>query len=624
MMENNGYTTKFMVKTFEYHPDLSESSWSMVALSTGTDDIVPQTWVTIDSSTSLTPTNDVNTNQSVIYVQSTTTKAYYQVSTQSISFVESNTVSVTPNLTCSFSPPSTSFSISKYGNSNIPSWVRIDLDTGLMSMTTPSVDQDTEYDFNINTNVDGVSNPVQKLIKLTVICWQLLNWQKCSSVNSSIWTTCDSGYSLISGTWHSSNSKNTQNSQSSNNKQNSISEASAISQLLSFIIILIVWVWLLIVTLMSLINSLSMNGLWAIINQIQLFFLLFLTRAFIPIDVQKVISGLKISLNIALYFGISYINFFNLIIGAFDFNLSNQSLDLLNIKSNSTIYNIFPIIILVLAMITLHLAVVFIYKYTQNDESEGRCKYFKIKAKKIVNKLFIIFTFGWYIRYILETNQYILISSVNEIYSFDLSDTKRVASLAFAIWVLLLCLALILFVFWLSFSSYKFYEENHSKLGEIFSGVKMQKSSKLYVTTLLIRRALFVVLLITLASIQSWLLISILSLFQFWYFVYITILRPFISIKDNIIEISNELYFSILLSSLIFLNSEKDWNLSITNIYMWVICSNSFISFFIITGKLSIINVLVDFIKNLAIFIKNGWSWSQTKGNKKEYLKFKC
>ena len=262
-------------------------------------------------------------------------------------------------------------------------------------------------------------------------------------------------------------------------------------------------------------------------------------------------------LNVASYIGISYISFFNSTIGAFDFNLSNQSLELLNIKSNSSIFNLFSIVILALAMIPFHLIVALIYKLTQNNESEGCCKYFKAIAKKIMNKLFIILTFGWYIRYILETNQYILISTVNEIYSFDLSDPKRVTSLVFAFWVVLLCLALIIFVFWLSFSSYEISEEDHSKLEEIFSGVKMQKSSKLYVPILLIRRALFVVLLITLASIQSWLLISILSLFQFWYFVYIIILRPFKSIKDNIIEISNELYFSILLSSLIFLNSEK-------------------------------------------------------------------
>ena len=133
----------------------------------------------------------------------------------------------------------------------------------------------------------------------------------------------------------------------------------------------------------------------------------------------------------------------------------------------------------------------------------------------MLNTVFIILTFGWYIRYILETNQYILISSVNEIYLFDLSDPKRISSLVFAVLVLFLCISIVLFVFWLSFSSYKMYEEKHSKLEEIFSGVKMQKSSKLYVPTLLIRRALFVVLLITLASIQSWLLISILSLFQF-------------------------------------------------------------------------------------------------------------
>ena len=56
-----------MIQSFEYHPDLTESSWSMVALSAGTDDIISQTVVTIDSVTSFTPTNDVYTNQSVTY-----------------------------------------------------------------------------------------------------------------------------------------------------------------------------------------------------------------------------------------------------------------------------------------------------------------------------------------------------------------------------------------------------------------------------------------------------------------------------------------------------------------------------------------------------------------------------
>ena len=136
---------------------------------------------------------------------------------------------------------------------------------------------------------------------------------------------------------------------------------------------------------MNILGSTSISSFWSGINQVQLFFLFFLTRAFIPIDIQNVITGGEFSLDIASYIKLS--NLIDPIINNFDFNLNNQTLALFNIKSISTIYNLFPTIILALAMIPLHFAVVLIYKCTQNNESEGRCKYFKTKAKKILKKL---------------------------------------------------------------------------------------------------------------------------------------------------------------------------------------------------------------------------------------------
>ena len=134
-------------------------------------------------------------------------------------------------------------------------------------------------------------------------------------------------------------------------------------------------------------------------------------------------------------------------------------------------------------------------------------------------------------------------------------------------------------------SSYEATKGVHSKMGEVFDGVKMQKKFKLYVPVLLARRALFVTLLILLTSVESWILISILSAVQFWYMIYIIVIRPFVNIKENIIEIINEIFFFSLIISLIYLNSASNWNSTNTNIYMGVIIANTLITFSILFSR---------------------------------------
>ena len=104
------------------------------------------------------------------------------------------------------------------------------------------------------------------------------------------------------------------------------------------------------------------------------------------------------------------------------------------------------------------------------------------------------------------------------------------------------------------------------------------------VILLLVRRLVFVIFLINMVSLNSKILIEILSLIQIIYLVCLIILRPFKEIKANLIEIMNEIYFFLLLGSLIFLNDESDWNLYNTLVYMWVLASNS-MTIFIITIK---------------------------------------
>ena len=65
----NIYTTKFVSQSISLNSDFSSSSRSMIALSTGTDDIVAQSGVTIAAAdASFTPLSTVTyTNQTVTY-----------------------------------------------------------------------------------------------------------------------------------------------------------------------------------------------------------------------------------------------------------------------------------------------------------------------------------------------------------------------------------------------------------------------------------------------------------------------------------------------------------------------------------------------------------------------------
>ena len=49
--------------------------------------------------------------------------------------------------------------------------------------------------------------------------------------------------------------------------------------------------------------------------------------------------------------------------------------------------------------------------------------------------------------------------------------------------------------------------------------------------------------------------------------MYVIITRPYKETNSNIIEIINEIYFTIFLSSLIFFNEENDWNSTKSSVY---------------------------------------------------------
>ena len=75
-----------------------------------------------------------------------------------------------------------------------------------------------------------------------------------------------------------------------------------------------------------------------------IFFLLLITGAFIPNEIESVITGLKVCLNPFAYFQSSFGGNINFVSSFFNFGLENSNLDKLEIKSDSTaVKNLFKL-----------------------------------------------------------------------------------------------------------------------------------------------------------------------------------------------------------------------------------------------------------------------------------------
>ena len=308
-----------------------------------------------------------------------------------------------------------------------------------------------------------------------------------------------------------------------------------------------------------------------------------LTRAFIPYDIQTIITGQDFASNIYGYVPLEKINIYPGFLNKFEFTLTTTMLDPFGIKYESTIVNSYPIFACFLFAIVLHLILLLLkWAFSKLKDSENIFIRF---MNFLIEKTFIMMTFGYYIRNALEISQFILISSINEIYQFKTSETLRLASFIYAILMIIWYIFILGISNYLIFSLYKLNEEGHNKLGELFIWLQDNKKSRFYLTMLLLRRLIFVSLLITLSSIQSKQLIGILMFLQLVYIAYVLIVRPYKEAKSNLIEIINEIYFSLFLVTLMIFNKENEWSTLTTNIYVWILVSNSLVVFLIVLSK---------------------------------------
>ena len=491
------------------------------------------------------------TNGTVTYQISSADSISLQVNTTAqsyLSLLENSYIEVSPTLTwSSLSSTTIVFSIASYNGVPAPVWVSIDSSSGLLKITTQNATNLTSYSFYINAQVSSATNTIQKLITINVAKWSSQNCKTWTVEDSTKWSSCNTNYYLTSG---SCSNEATSNVKALSTTTNSLIGGTAALVLLS-----------------STINSSSFASLWAIMNQLQMFLLILLTRAYLPLDIINFIIGSKITMSLYDCISFKKTSYSHPIIDLFDFDQEDEVLSKIGLNSGSTFVNNYSLLNSLILMVLFHL-VVFAFTFWLNKcNVEGKWAKPFNGIKWIVNKAFTILTFGYYIRTMIETYQFMLISSISEINNNNTNSTEHTSSLAFAFLILIVWISYLGCSFFLVFVSTPKVDNKHNKLGEFFDGLKHGIWARLYTFIFLTRRLIFIALLITLAQKCSLVIIWVISFLQLTYFVVISLIRPFEQIKDNLIEIINEVFFLYFICWLIPFKSEKDWNESKTDTY---------------------------------------------------------
>ena len=110
----------------------------------------------------------------------------------------------------------------------------------------------------------------------------------------------------------------------------------------------------------SLLSTSSMASVWSIVNQIQILYLVFLIGAFIPLDVKAVIQGPSFAVNPYNFIPLSKIGFSQEVKYKFNFPLTNEMLEDTGSYSDSSLFNLYSMILSIIIVIPFHICLYFV------------------------------------------------------------------------------------------------------------------------------------------------------------------------------------------------------------------------------------------------------------------------
>ena len=332
-------------------------------------------------------------------------------------------------------------------------------------------------------------------------------------------------------------------------------------------------------------SSSSSSNSFGMMNQIQLVILLPLIGAYLP---QKIYDYLK-SMNASL-FNLNFLPTSNSqstisFKALFDFKQPNSFLFLLQLNSGSAFVNIIDLTTTVLIVVGVEIILLIIYVILRKTN-----KFQTLKS--VMLKIFEMLTFGFYIGVWLETFILFLLVDFSEIHYQNKNGIKNLKSTVMSYVIAALILSFILLALWQWWKSRKSEVfETQKYFVTLVEGFKASWIWRSYWLVFLIRRTLFIAIIFFMEDYKMMVKVSLFVSIQGLYFLYILWLRPQDSVKENLNDFINEIFYLYFVVFLLYFNTEDKWTDTTTEVYFWILMANNFILIVIMLGRYSSIAI---------------------------------
>ena len=253
----------------------------------------------------------------------------------------------------------------------------------------------------------------------------------------------------------------------------------------------------------------------------------------------------------------------------FDTSQSNEMMVKLKLKYSSTLINHFNLFLIVFGICIIHTAFLttsLLWRKKVNCWTKLTDYILKFKI------------YGVYIRIYMEACISILLNSMMEISQSNQNSPSKIVSL---------CISILFSIFWVALITSGFVNWNKifnssytpNYFGEMFKSIKITKPAALYSCYFLLRRLLWAIFVavFTFAPMISNIICYLLA--QVSCLIYLVIAKPQLQIKDNIVEIINEVVYVFICTSLLYFNETDRWVkwVSIT-VSMFIILCRKFVA----------------------------------------------
>jgi len=191
------------------------------------------------------------------------------------------------------------------------------------------------------------------------------------------------------------------------------------------------------------------------------------------------------------------------------------------------------------------------------------------------------FCFGVYIKTLMIVYMFLMIASFPELNSWIHHKQGNLFSRMFALTVSIVCIIVFVFssVYWIKYSNIKIEENDKNQVKKnkclvCFSGLKTTKIQRFHTPLFFLRRLLVCVLLFLFKDLESNTKLPLFLMIQVVFLIVLVILRSPKLIKDQIIEIFNELVFTLLVLWMVFHQEVSDWKEQTQDLFLYMIIAS--------------------------------------------------